>query len=174
MTNGAKIRNSSTPVRTNRNGETIVCNQYFEQGWVTSEAIKKLDEKLSKKLDQLIKLLQPPAFPGRMRLNIAFNFHDFTDLCYPSQLSNKSEEMAGKRNNDDYATRTQTHLVLWTKNCSARASHFLVPLGYERKETLGTIYMRKHKINKNQMVYAISFAKASKDVGCLFEKIYLA
>ena len=58
--NGAKITNTSTPVRTNRNGETIVFNQYIGQGVETSEAIKKLDEKL----DQLIKLLQPPAFPG--------------------------------------------------------------------------------------------------------------
>ena len=115
MANGAKIRNSSTPVRTNRNGETIVCNQYFEQGRVTSEAIKKLDEKLSKKLDQLIKLLQPPAFPGRMRLNIAFNFHDFTDLCYPSQLSNRSEEMAGKRNNDDYGNKNANTLGFMNK-----------------------------------------------------------
>ena len=115
MANGAKIRNSSTPVRTNRNGETIVCNQYFEQGRVTSEAIKKLYEKLSTKLDQLIKLLQPPAFPGRMRLNIAFNFHDFTDLCYPSQLSNKSEEMAGKRNNDDYGNKNANTLGFMNK-----------------------------------------------------------
>ena len=82
---------------------------------VTSEAIKKLDEKLSKKLDQLIKLLQPPAFPGRMGLNIAFNFHDFTDLCYPSQLSNKSEEMAGKRNNDDYGNKNANTLGFMNK-----------------------------------------------------------
>ena len=71
--NGAKITNTSTPVRTNRNGETIVCNQYIGQGVETSEAIKKLDEKL----DQLIKLLQPPAFPGKMHSIIASNFHDF-------------------------------------------------------------------------------------------------
>ena len=82
---------------------------------VTSEAIKKLDEKLSKKLDQLIKLLRPPAFPGRMGLNIAFNFHDFTDLCYPSQLSNKSEEMAGKRNNDDYGNKNANTLGFMNK-----------------------------------------------------------
>ena len=75
VANGAKITNSSTPVRT-RNGETIICNQYIGQGVETSEAIKKLDEKLSKKLDQLIKLLQPPAFPGKMRSLTASNFHD--------------------------------------------------------------------------------------------------
>ena len=75
VANGAKITNSSTPVRTNRNGETIICNQYIGQGVETSEDIKKLDEKLSKKLDQLIKLLQPPAFPGKMRLITASNFH---------------------------------------------------------------------------------------------------
>ena len=73
VANGAKITNSSTPVRTNRNGETIVCNQYIGQGVETSEAIKKLDEKL----DQLIKLLQPPAFSGKMHSIIASNFHDF-------------------------------------------------------------------------------------------------
>ena len=82
---------------------------------VTSEAIKKHDKKLSKKLDQLIKLLRPPAFPGRMGLNIAFNFHDFTDLCYPSQLSNKSEEMAGKRNNDDYGNKNANTLGFMNK-----------------------------------------------------------
>ena len=73
VANGAKITNSSTPVRTKRNGETIVCNQYIGQGVETSEAIKKLDEKL----DQLIKLLQPPAFPSKMHSIIASNFHDF-------------------------------------------------------------------------------------------------
>ena len=133
----AKIRNSSTPVRTNRNGETIVCNQYFEQGRVTSEAIKKLDEKLSKKLDQLIKLLQPPAFPGRMRLNIAFNFHDFTDLCYPSQLSNKSEEMAGKRNNDDYGNKNANTLGFmnkkWLCTCITLSGAFRI----RRKRDIG-------------------------------------
>ena len=71
--NGAKITNTSTPVRTNRNGETIVCNQYIGQGVETSEAIKKLDEKL----DQIIKLLQPPAFSDKMHSIIASNFHDF-------------------------------------------------------------------------------------------------
>ena len=38
--NGAKITNTSTPVRTNRNGETIVCNQYIGQGVETSDAVK--------------------------------------------------------------------------------------------------------------------------------------
>ena len=102
VANGAKITNSSTPVRTNRNGETIVCNQYIGQGVETSDAIKKLDEKL----DQLIKLLQPPAFPGKMHSTIASNFHDFIYeslhfLCYTSQFSNKCKEIAGKRNHDD-------------------------------------------------------------------------
>lgn len=61
VANGAKITNSSTPVRTNRNGETIVCNQYIGQGVETSEAIKKLDEKL----DQLIKCYSPLLFQVR-------------------------------------------------------------------------------------------------------------
>ena len=65
------------PVRTCKNCETKVCNQCIGQGGVTSKAIKELDEKLSKKLDQLIKLLQPSASPGKMCLIIAFNFHDF-------------------------------------------------------------------------------------------------
>ena len=40
-------------------------NQYIGQGAETREAIKNLDEKLSKKLDQLIKLLQPSPTPGK-------------------------------------------------------------------------------------------------------------
>ncbi|CAH3021993.1 unnamed protein product [Porites evermanni] len=39
-------------------GEPVVCNQYIGQGAVTSDDIKKLDEKL----DQLIKLLQPSPY----------------------------------------------------------------------------------------------------------------
>ena len=74
VANGAKITNSSTPVHTNRNGETIVCNQYIGQGVDTSEAIKKLDEKLSRKLDQLIKLLQPSTIPGKI-CSITVNCH---------------------------------------------------------------------------------------------------
>ena len=74
VANGAKITNSSTPVHTNRNGETIVCNQYIGQRVETSEAIKKLDEKLSRKLDQLIKLLQPSTIPGKI-YSITVNCH---------------------------------------------------------------------------------------------------
>ena len=62
--NGAKITDNSTaivPDKTVR--EKIVCNQYIGQDSKAHEAIKKLDEKLSKKLDQLIKLLQPS--PGK-------------------------------------------------------------------------------------------------------------
>ena len=65
------------PVRASKNCETKVCNQCIGQGRITRKAIKELDEKLSKKLDQLIKLLQPSASPGKMRLLIAFNFHVF-------------------------------------------------------------------------------------------------
>ena len=74
--NGVNITNNTHVVRADKNGETVVCNQYVGQGAETSEAIKKLDEKLSKKLDQLIKLLQPPAFPGKKRSITASNFHD--------------------------------------------------------------------------------------------------
>ena len=45
-------------------GEPVVCNQYIGQGAVTSDAIKKLDEKL----DQLIKLLQPSPYAGNLRI----------------------------------------------------------------------------------------------------------
>ena len=62
--NGVNITNITHVVRADKNGETVVCNQYVGQGAETSEAIKKLDEKLSKKLDQLIKLLQPSPTPG--------------------------------------------------------------------------------------------------------------
>ena len=126
--NGAKITNTSTPVRTNRNGETIVCNQYIGQGVETSEAIKKLDEKL----DQLIKLLQPPAFSGKMHSIIASNFHDFIYeslhfLCDTSQFSNKCKEIAGKSNHDDFGNKNiKSNWFYEQTNCSARASHFLV------------------------------------------------
>ena len=53
------------PVRSSKNCETKVCNQCIGQGRVTRKAIKELDEKLSKKLDQLIKLLQPS--PSQVR-----------------------------------------------------------------------------------------------------------
>ena len=47
-------------------GETVVCNQFIGQDASASEAIKKLDEKLSKKLDELIKLMggKPTISPG--------------------------------------------------------------------------------------------------------------
>ena len=47
-------------------GEPVVCNQYIGQGAVTSDDIKKLD----KKLDQLIKLLQPSPYAGSLRIYI--------------------------------------------------------------------------------------------------------
>ena len=62
--NGANITNNTHAVRADKNGETIVCNQYIGQGAETSEAIKNLDEKLSKRVDQLIKLLQPSPTPA--------------------------------------------------------------------------------------------------------------
>mmetsp|Transcript_76424 Transcript_76424/g.120596 ORF Transcript_76424/g.120596 Transcript_76424/m.120596 type:complete len:296 (-) Transcript_76424:160-1047(-) len=52
------------PVRASKNCETKVCKQCIGQGRITRKAIKELDEKLSKKLDQLIKLLQPSASPA--------------------------------------------------------------------------------------------------------------
>lgn len=64
LVNGAKITNNSTAIVPDKTvGETVVCNQYIGQDSTAHEAIKKLDEKLSKKLDQLIKLLQPS--PGK-------------------------------------------------------------------------------------------------------------
>lgn len=62
--NGANITNNTHIVRADKNGETVVCDQYIGQGAETSEAIKNLDEKLSNKLDQLIKLLQPFPTPA--------------------------------------------------------------------------------------------------------------
>ena len=39
--------------------------------------------------------------------------------------------------------------------------------GYERKEALGTIYIKEHEISKeNPMVHPIPSAKASENVGC--------
>ena len=73
------------PVRTSKNCETKVCNQCTGQGKVTRRAIKEVDKKLSKKLDQLIKLLQPSASPGKMRLLIAFNFHVFIHVTLTYQ-----------------------------------------------------------------------------------------
>ena len=69
---GAKITNNTTVVQPTKEGETVICNQYIGQGATTNEAIKKLDEKLSKKLDQLIKLLQPSPNPGRNLKTIYF------------------------------------------------------------------------------------------------------
>ena len=62
--NGASITNNTHVVRADKNGVAVVCNQYIGQGAETREAIKNLDEKLSKKLDQLIKLLQPSPTPA--------------------------------------------------------------------------------------------------------------
>ena len=107
VANGAKITNSSTPVRANRNGETIVCNQYIGQGVETSEAIKKLDEKL----DQLIKLLQPPAFPGEMCSTTISNFHGFISKCIYFQCTEPRRRRQRER---------QKAIVLWT-----RASHLI-------------------------------------------------
>ena len=59
----AKITHNSKAVPGKTEGETVVCNQYIGQDTKAHEAIKKLDEKLSKKLDQLIKLMQPS--PGK-------------------------------------------------------------------------------------------------------------
>ena len=64
VANGASITNNTHIVRADKNGGTVVCNQYIGQGAETSEAINKLDEKLSKQLDQLINLLQPSPTPA--------------------------------------------------------------------------------------------------------------
>ena len=39
--NGVNITNNTHVVRADKNGETVVCNQYVGQGAETSEAIKK-------------------------------------------------------------------------------------------------------------------------------------
>lgn len=62
--NGATITNNTHVVRADKNGVTVLCDQYIGQGAETSEVIRNLDEKLSKKLDQLIKLLQPSPTPA--------------------------------------------------------------------------------------------------------------
>lgn len=74
---GAKITNNSATVPAKTDGKTVVCNQYIGQDTKAHEAIKKLDEKLSKKLDQLIKLMQPS--PGK-NLNVSF-------LCFENSFS---------------------------------------------------------------------------------------
>ena len=148
-----KITNSSTPVRTNRNGETIVCNQYIGQGVETSEAIKKLDEKL----DQLIKLLQPPAFPGKMHSIIAPNFHDFISeslhflALYVIPVNLKVKQ--------PWRLRQQ-------KSWSARASHFLVsfyrnPLLQGKKEKKQ--WVQFHKGARN---FKTKISNGSRDFGC--------
>ena len=58
-------------------GEPVVCNQYIGQGAVTSDAIKKLDEKL----DQLIKLLQPSPYAGNFLKRI-YIFRSNTHSSY--------------------------------------------------------------------------------------------
>ena len=50
--------------------------------------------------------------------------------------------MAGKSNQDDYGNENANNTWFYEQiNCSARASHVLVPFppGYERKKTVGTI-----------------------------------
>ena len=70
---GAKITSNTTAVQPTKESETVICNQYIGQGATTNEAIKKLDEKLSKKLDQLIKLLQPSPNPGKNLKTVYFS-----------------------------------------------------------------------------------------------------
>jgi len=56
---GAKITNNVTVVPSKTEGRKVVFQQqYIGHDAKTNEAIKKLDEKLSKKLDQIIKLLE--------------------------------------------------------------------------------------------------------------------
>ena len=108
------------PVRASKNCETKVCNQCIGQGRITRKAIKELDEKLSKKLDQLIKLLQPSASPGKMRLLIAFNFYDL--LMLPL-LINECKEMAGKSNQDDYGNENANTLGFMNKLIALHVHH---------------------------------------------------
>ena len=62
----AKCAANGTKTTKTGHGEPVVFNQYIGQGAVTSDAIKKLDEKL----DQLIKLLQPSPYAGNLRIFI--------------------------------------------------------------------------------------------------------
>ena len=64
--NGEKISNSAAVKSHATTGETVVCNQYIGMNGSAHEAIKKLDEKLTKKMDELIHLLQgkPTVKPG--------------------------------------------------------------------------------------------------------------
>ena len=59
----AKCAANGTKTTKKGHGEPVVCNQYNGQGAVTSDAIKKLDEKL-------IKLLQPSPYAGNSRIFI--------------------------------------------------------------------------------------------------------
>ena len=68
-------KKKSTQLSKKGDGEPVVCNQYIGHGAVTSDAIKKLDEKL----DQLIKLLQPSPYAGNLRIYI---FHSNTQRSY--------------------------------------------------------------------------------------------
>ena len=62
----AKCAANGTKTTKKGHGEPVVCNQYNGQGAVTSDAIKKIDEKL----DQLIKLPQPSPYAGNSRIFI--------------------------------------------------------------------------------------------------------
>ena len=159
VANGAKITNSSTPVRTNRNGaETIVCNQYIGQGVETSEAIKKLDEKL----DQLIKLLHPPAFPGKMHSIIASNFHDFIyeslhflalyvilvnlAICVRKYWAEATMTTKAKK-------KLHVHHIFWYLFIEIHCSRIRKKRNHE--------YKARNFKQKYQMVHAIPVAKAS-------------
>ena len=87
--NGANITSNTHVVRADKNGETVVCNQYIGQGAETSEALNKLDEKLSKKLDQLIKLLQPSPTPANPTpgKNVFSTIHSDTQCSFLFILS---------------------------------------------------------------------------------------
>ena len=68
---------------------------------------------------------------------------------YHSQLSNKCKEIASKSNRDDYGNENvKSNGFYEPKNSFARASHFLVPFapGYQREESLGTIYIKEHEL----------------------------
>ena len=68
---------------------------------------------------------------------------------YHSQLSNKCKEIASKSNRDDYGNdNVKRNGFYEPKNSYTRASHFLVPFdpGYQREESLGTIYIKEHEI----------------------------
>ena len=62
----AECAANGTKITKKGHGEPVVCNQYIGPGALTSDAIKKHDEKL----DQLIKLLQPSPCAGNLRIFI--------------------------------------------------------------------------------------------------------